>query len=126
VLRLTDKSPDVLFHGEIVTMPVKKQPDSGESVAPGRRPRRDTGLAAPEEDGLLSALRALRTALAQAAGVPAYIIFSNAALDDMAAIKPRTMAAFLSISGVGKVKAERYGRAFLKTIADYDSGRFKP
>jgi ATP-dependent DNA helicase RecQ len=122
VLRLAGKSADVLFRSETVTMTVKKQP-APTPAEPERRPHDDTkhpSSAAPaEEAALLTALKALRTRLAQEEGVPAYIIFSNATLDDMAEKKPRTMAAFLSVNGVGKVKAERYGKAFLKVVAEY-------
>ena len=71
------------------------------------------------EDALLSALKALRSELARAENVPAYIVFSNAALTDMAAKAPRTMEEFLEVSGVGRVKAERYGAQFLQEIAAY-------
>ncbi len=71
------------------------------------------------DDGLLSALKDLRTKLAQEAGVPAYIIFSNATLSDMAEKMPRTLTEFLEVSGVGEFKAERYGEQFLNAINTY-------
>ena len=49
--------------------------------------------------------------------VPAYIVFSNAALTDMAARQPGDLDEFLDVSGVGRVKAERYGERFLAAIA---------
>ncbi len=64
-------------------------------------------------------LKALRTRLAQAEGVPAYIIFSNATLAGMAAKLPTTMEDLLEVSGVGAVKAARYGEAFLDVIREY-------
>ena len=51
--------------------------------------------------------------------MPAYIVFSNATLTDMAVKAPRTMPEFLGVSSVGEVKAEKYGEAFLKAIALY-------
>ena len=48
-------------------------------------------------------------------------MFSNAALADMAAKAPRTLEEFLEVSGVGRVKAARYGGIFLKAIADYEA-----
>ena len=50
-------------------------------------------------------------------GVPAYVVFSDATLTDMARRAPRTMADFLEVSGVGQTKARQYGEAFLETIA---------
>ena len=79
--------------------------------------------ASQEADGsLLAALKALRFRLAQEAGVPAYVVFSNAALTDMAALRPLNMEEFLQVSGVGRVKAERYGEVFLKVIRDWRAG----
>ena len=71
---------------------------------------------------MLAALKALRSRLAQEAGVPAYIVFSNAALADMAALRPLDMEEFLKVSGVGRVKAERYGEDFLRAIRDWRAG----
>jgi ATP-dependent DNA helicase RecQ len=122
VLRLADRSDGVLFSGESVTMPVRKRIDDGVPGAGKRHDRGDAGRnhpAASPEDELLPALKALRSQLAQEAGVPAYVVFSNAALDDMAEKKPRTMREFLGVSGVGEVKASRYGEVFLKVLAEY-------
>ena len=52
--------------------------------------------------------------------MPPYIIFSNAALTDMAAKAPRTIDEFLEVSGVGQVKAQKYGEEFLAVIAGYE------
>ena len=48
--------------------------------------------------------------------MPAYVIFSNATLEDMAGKAPKTMEQFLEVSGVGEVKAHRYGKVFLDEI----------
>ena len=63
-------------------------------------------------------LRALRKRLADAEGVPAYIVFSDAVLREMAKHAPRTRAELLGIPGVGPVKLERYGEAFLEALRD--------
>ena len=112
-LRLGPRAGAVLFHGERVYMlsRVERQPEA----APERKPERVP--AAPPDQSLLSALRSERTRLARQEGVPPYIIFSNAALADMAARAPRTPEEFLEVSGVGQVKARRYGEAFLAVIA---------
>ncbi|MEG1426372.1 MAG: RQC domain-containing protein, partial [Oscillospiraceae bacterium] len=68
---------------------------------------------------LLAQLRALRVTLAAAQHVPAYIVFTNAALEDMCAKLPRTPAEFSEVSGVGKAKLEKYGAAFLAAISTY-------
>ena len=61
-------------------------------------------------------LRALRKRLADAEGVPAYIVFSDAVLRQMAEQRPRTPDAMLALSGVGPAKLARYGDAFLELL----------
>nr|WP_325212582.1 DNA helicase RecQ [uncultured Oscillibacter sp.] len=119
VLRLTARAGDVLFRGRRVLLRERA------AEAPESRPAPGAAFQAPsrEADGsLLAALKALRSRLAQEAGVPAYIVFSNASLADMAALRPLDMEEFQQVSGVGRVKAERYGEAFLKAIRDWRAG----
>lgn len=70
-----------------------------------------------EEDApLLSALKAKRRALAEAAKVPAYIIFNDRTLVEMAEKRPNTLDDMAAIGGVGAKKLERYGDDFLEVI----------
>jgi ATP-dependent DNA helicase RecQ len=62
-------------------------------------------------------LRTLRRQIADAEGVPAYIVFSDAVLRDMARRLPRTERELLLISGVGPTKVQRYGAQFLQLLA---------
>ena len=71
----------------------------------------------PEAEELFEKLRAVRKRLADAEGVPAYIVFSDAALRGMAARRPRSEGELLEVPGVGPVKLQRYGAAFLEAIA---------
>ena len=66
---------------------------------------------------LLSALKAKRRALAEAQGVPAYVIFTDRTLIEMAETRPHTLDEFARIGGVGAAKLERYGAAFLAIIS---------
>jgi len=71
-----------------------------------------------EEDApLLSALKAKRRALAEAARVPAYVIFPDRTLIEMAENRPMTLDDMARIGGVGAKKLERYGDTFLEVIA---------
>lgn len=71
-----------------------------------------------EEDApLLSALKAKRRAFAETAKVPAYVIFNDRTLVEMAEKRPQTLDALAQIGGVGAKKLERYGDAFLEVIA---------
>ena len=65
---------------------------------------------------LFERLRALRRRLADKENVPAYIVFSDAVLREMAARRPRSADQLLEIPGVGPAKLERYGAAFLRVI----------
>jgi len=65
---------------------------------------------------LLEALKALRTRLAQAQKVPAYVVFSDRTLIELATHRPASSRAMREIHGVGDAKLERYGAAFLEVI----------
>ena len=52
-------------------------------------------------------------------GVPPYVVFSNATLEDMAVRMPKDMDEFLRVSGVGERKAKKYGERFLAANAKY-------
>jgi ATP-dependent DNA helicase RecQ len=73
----------------------------------------------PQDEPLWEALRAMRTQLADEAGVPPYVIFHDATLQEMVAKRPNTTADMRYISGVGDQKIKRYGKAFLAEIAKY-------
>ena len=70
-----------------------------------------------EESRVFDSLRTLRLELAHRQNVPAYVIFTDAALREMARAQPRTRAALSRIAGVGAVKLERYGDRFLRAVA---------
>jgi len=71
-----------------------------------------------EEDApLLSALKAKRRALAEQAGVPAYIIFNDRTLIEMAETRPQTLDDMARVGGVGAKKLDSYGDDFLGVIA---------
>ena len=68
---------------------------------------------------LFEILRNLRKELADAEGMPPYIIFHDSSLKEMAIYFPQTLRDFRKISGVGKSKLEKYGKLFLKKIVCY-------
>ncbi|WP_170561877.1 DNA helicase RecQ [Ruegeria atlantica] len=82
----------------------------------GRRPA--VKMMVSEEDApLLSALKAKRRALAESARVPAYVIFPDRTLIEMAEKRPVSLDDMARIGGVGAKKLERYGDTFLEVIA---------
>ncbi|TBN40527.1 DNA helicase RecQ [Paracoccus subflavus] len=70
-----------------------------------------------EDEPLLSALKAKRRALAEAARVPAYVIFPDRTLIEMTEARPTTLDEMARVGGVGAKKLESYGREFLSVIA---------
>jgi ATP-dependent DNA helicase RecQ len=74
-------------------------------------------MVAEEDAPLLSALKAKRRALAEAQRVPAYVIFPDRTLIEMAEKRPQTLDDMARIGGVGAKKLERYGDTFLEVIA---------
>ena len=88
-----------------------------DSVAAAERGPVVKALVSEEDAPLLSALKAKRRALAEAGRVPAYVIFPDRTLIEMAERRPATMDDMARIPGVGAKKLERYGRLFLEVIA---------
>ncbi|MBR9863314.1 MAG: DNA helicase RecQ [Rhodobacteraceae bacterium] len=81
-----------------------------------RRTSKVRAMVAEEDEPLLSALKAKRRALAEAIQAPAYVVFPDATLINMVEARPRSLDEFSRIAGVGAVKLERYGAAFLEVI----------
>jgi ATP-dependent DNA helicase RecQ len=87
-----------------------------------KKPRREKRPPAAPGDAdaeLLAALKALRGAMARAQNQPAYVVFPDRSLIEMAAERPRTLDDFASIHGVGAAKLQKYGAAFLAVIRDH-------
>ena len=116
-LLLTDKSNDILFGDARVAMKCKEEPEKAKSEK-----TEDVQKQIYSDDGLYEHLRRLRMEIANEQKVPAYIVFTNAALADMAAKKPLDMHEFLCVSGVGELKAKAYGERFIKAIGEYIHG----
>ena len=112
-LSLTSSASKVLYHGEKVFM--KREVEPEEIAVP---------VASLKIDGndaeLFDVLKELRGKLAKEAGIPAYVVFSNATLMDMARKKPRTTSEFRKVSGVGEIKAAWYAESFLKCIREFE------
>ena len=71
------------------------------------------------DKGLFEALRKLRAAIAGKRKVPAYVVFGDTALRDMARRRPSTLDGFLEVKGVGEAKCKQYGEVVLAAIKDY-------
>jgi len=112
-LKLTEKCRPVL-RGE-QTLLLRKQSKEEKLTAEKKK----KSPVRQQDEPLWEALRALRTQLADEAGVPPYVIFHDAALQEMVAKRPNTTADMRYISGVGDQKLKRYGQVFLAEIEKY-------
>jgi ATP-dependent DNA helicase RecQ len=97
-----------------VALPPKLRKSRRGSEGPSRSAAVAAALGASVDGDLLTLLKSLRLHLARENSVPAYLIFNDATLLEMAARKPRSEAELLQVSGVGPAKLEKYGAAFLK------------
>jgi len=92
------------------------------AAAPRPKVRVDAADIGPAGDpGLLAALKVLRLRLARERQVPAYVIFSDRALIDMAARRPCDLDGFAAVNGVGAAKLKDFGRVFLAAIAAHEA-----
>ena len=107
-LKLTAAARGVL-KGE-VAVTFREQQDAPRGRARVSAERRSSAAASP----LLEALRNWRLATARAHGVPAYVIFHDATLENIATVQPRTLDDLRGIGGVGVRKLERYGEELLE------------
>ena len=115
VLSLGPQADRLLRGLEPVTMRVRQQEEAPKAKAAlGALPKGDPGL--------FQQLQLLRSEFSRKQNIPAYVIFSNATLEAMAAYQPATPAELLGIPGVGQAKLQRFGPAFLKAIQQWKQG----
>jgi ATP-dependent DNA helicase RecQ len=115
VLQLTEKSKGVLFRGEKVFLHAPIQ------IVTAKEPVIYQQL--PYEKELFENLKKLRNKIAHEENVPAYLIFSDSSLIDLATYLPFTTEDLSKISGFGVYKIEKYGEAFLEQVQDYCNGQ---
>ena len=89
---------------------------SGRSSAAVPTPAGAAGDLSAADARLLAALKALRTAIAREEQVPAYVVFPDRSLVEMAVRRPRSVSALEQVRGVGPAKLQKYGQRFLAVI----------
>jgi ATP-dependent DNA helicase RecQ len=113
-LVLTDDSAPVLARQRQVML--RRDPSAAAAVRRAPAPRSTVELPA-EAESLFERLRAWRAAAAKEQGVPAYVVFHDATLRQIATDSPATLAALSRINGVGETKLAKYGDQILEVIA---------
>ncbi|EIM75136.1 ATP-dependent DNA helicase RecQ [Nitritalea halalkaliphila LW7] len=113
LLKLTEKAWEKLKRKEKIMLPI-----SGEALRDAVRDSQSSTKAEIHED-LLDELKILRVSLADDYQVPPYVIFGDNTLQEMATVLPQSTPSLLRITGVGEVKAEKYGARFLSLICRY-------
>ncbi len=93
-----------------------KEGNAGKATKKSKRKRQDNSEFGPVDTELFEALRKLRKDLADQKNVPAYVIFSDVTLREMASLKPTELEAFRNIKGVGETKLKELCPDFLKVI----------
>ncbi len=106
-LLLTPLAKQILFEGRKVQLATLQKAEKSTKAK---------SLENRETYGLFDKLKALRTEIATEENVPAYIVFSDAALRDMEAKLPETETEFMQVSGVGQAKKDKYATRFLNVI----------
>ena len=100
---------------DAVVGPRRRSPRSHDRVA-------EPGPLSDEGEALFQRLRVLRKSIADQQSVPAYIVFSDKTLRAMADERPSTPQELLAVSGVGPLKLERYGEAFMAAVSVAEEG----
>jgi ATP-dependent DNA helicase RecQ len=119
-LKLNERSRAVMKGGETVLLREDPKPSKSKAKAEGKGSKWKTFDGAwgePETKGF-ETLRVLRKQLADQQGLPPYVVFHDATLKEMIARKPRSLAEFARVPGVGEAKLERYGAEFVAAIAN--------
>ncbi len=120
--------PEWLAAAEAVEMPSKKRgkrilPLKPASPAPIPAPQKPASVpAAPADPELVEFLRSWRRETARKDGVPAFMVLTDATLEDLARKRPTNIPGLLHVTGIGNAKADRYGEAILSALASYGRG----
>ncbi|WP_407703275.1 DNA helicase RecQ [Streptomyces solincola] len=119
-LVLTEASGEVLGGGREV--PLRSEPERPARAAAksggGSRRAAPAADLPPEAAGLFERLRAWRAATAKEQGVPAYVVFHDATLREIATTRPGSLAELGGVGGVGENKLAKYGQSILDTLAE--------
>lgn len=113
ILKLNEKSKDVLFSKKKVYIRDLKEENTKEKID-------KFNLNMPYDRDLFNNLKKIRLDISRKRNIPPFIVFSDASLIDMARLKPKNKKDFLKIKGVGDKKLKQYGEIFIEEIKEFD------
>lgn len=116
ILKVNAKAKNLLKGTDTLSLKVKKSRTQAASRSTGAKKEKDYHLNRALDHNLFESLRELRNRLSKEERVPAYIIFPDTTLKEMARKLPKDYIELERINGVGKVKLQKYGAQFLDVI----------
>jgi ATP-dependent DNA helicase RecQ len=123
VLRLGQRDRVQPVLREETQVMLRQEPEKPSRPRSGRKESQKEGagvasVLVPLDRALFAALRTKRLEIAQAQNLPAYVVFNDRTLVELARERPGTLEAMSRIPGIGEVKLKRYGATFLGIIAE--------
>jgi len=113
VLKLTDFAMEIMKSKQTVDIRASNLQTQSKALKPKKIAKQEYEV----DEEIFEKLRALRAEIAREEAMPAYIIFDNKTLTEMAHFLPNNEASLLQINGVGQIKIEKYGERFLELLA---------
>lgn len=112
---ITEASNEVLFDGRQVLL--RREPERATTPARAAKASKAVVDMAPADVPVFERLREWRAATAKEQGVPAYVVFHDATLREIAARKPSSLTELGAVGGVGENKLAKYGEGVLEVLA---------
>lgn len=118
LVKLTEKSEELLSEGISVTMKMAKEPSKKQSEKKQKKPRTSAQIMGEADESVFEHLRSLRTEIAREERIPPYMVFSDKTLVHMCILNPGTKEEMLRVNGVGENKYKKYGERFIKALSE--------
>lgn len=118
LVKLTEKSEELLSEGISVTMKMVKELSKKKSEKKQKKPRTSAQIMGEADESVFEHLRSLRTEIAREERIPPYMVFSDKTLVHMCILNPGTKEEMLRVNGVGENKYKKYGERFIKALSE--------
>lgn len=118
-LIITEQGAEFLKNKRTINLRLEEKPPRTREKLAEKAAIADAALSSESDREILQALKYLRLSIAREHNLPPYVIFHDKTLIDMVMIKPTTLDQLAMVHGVGQSKLQKYGKEFLKVIADF-------